>query len=77
MWHSITNEVVNCLNSIRLLEKFKLNGINYENHLYPESSHGMSLADNTTVDGGKNHKDFYINQLAISLKNWLKLKIWI
>ena len=77
MWHTITDESVNCLNSIRLLEQFKLNGINCEYHLYPKGSHGMSLADDSMVDGGKNHKDSYINQWTVNLKNWLILKNWI
>ena len=77
MWHTFTDESVNILNSIKLLEQFKLHNINTEYHVFPKGSHGMSLADDSMTVGGKNLKDDYINHWTNFLKDWLKFKEWI
>ena len=71
MWHTYTDESVNFLNSLKLLEQFKLNNINCEYHLFPKGAHGMSLADDSMTTGGNYLKDDYIHEWTNYLKNWI------
>ncbi len=74
LWTTITDNSVNPLNSIRLLESFYKNNVNCESHIYSHGSHGMSLADKSMTNG---KEDLYIHEWTNSVKNWLKDKKFI
>lgn len=49
IWHTVTDDLVPCQNSILFAEKLKENGIDFELHLYPTGGHGLSLGTNETA----------------------------
>lgn len=48
LWHTLKDQSVSVLNSIRLLEKLHEKNISVEAHFYPEGRHGLSLANQDT-----------------------------
>ncbi|MCR5786428.1 MAG: alpha/beta hydrolase [Acholeplasmatales bacterium] len=77
IWHTFTDESVNVLNSLKLIEACKKNNINVEAHVFPRGAHGMSLCDDSMTQGGTNHKDDYVAHWTSMLKDYLVLKGWI
>lgn len=43
IWHTVTDDLVPCQNSILFAEKLKENNVDFELHLYPTGGHGLSL----------------------------------
>lgn len=49
IWHTVEDERVGIINSIRYIEALQLQGISYEAHLYQTGEHGLSLANKHTA----------------------------
>ncbi len=75
LWGTITDESVNYMNSILLLEACKDNNINVEYHLYPMGSHGLSSADFRSAEGNINKINPYIQNWIELADKWIKKKI--
>ena len=74
IWTTFTDNAVNPLNSIYLVEELYKHNINTEFHMYSKGEHGMSLADSSMTNG---KEDMYINSWTKLVKNWLSLKKFI
>ena len=50
LWHTVTDELVPCANSIIFEEKLRQKGIMHALHLYSQGPHGLSSADEEWAD---------------------------
>lgn len=75
LWGTITDESVNYMNSILLLESCKKSNINVEYHLYPMGSHGLSSADFRSAEGNINKINPYIADWIMLAHKWISKKI--
>ncbi|KFI94430.1 acetyl esterase family enzyme [Bifidobacterium saguini DSM 23967] len=53
VWHTMTDTTVPVENALMLIQACRAAGVSVEAHLYPEGSHGLSLADEETAGAGK------------------------
>ncbi len=74
IWTTYTDNAVNPLNSIYLVEELYKHNVNTEFHMFAKGVHGMSLADSSMTNG---KEDLYINSWTKLVKNWLYLKKFI
>ncbi len=75
LWNTYTDEAVNVMNSILLVEAYNKVGANIEYHMYSKGGHGLSMGNKKT----SGNDDKYIVKLVttwpkLSL-NWLKEKL--
>lgn len=49
IWHTVTDDLVPCQNSLLFAEKLKANQVDFELHLYPTGGHGLSLGTKETA----------------------------
>lgn len=75
LWGTMTDESVNVMNSLLLIEAYKKYNLNVEYHLFPMGGHGLSLANSDSSFGDKNKEIPYISKWAELSVDWLKLKI--
>jgi len=75
LWGTWTDESVDVMNSILLMEAYKKNNLNLEYHVYPMGGHGLSLANEKT-SGGDNKKVIpYVSGWALESIKWLEYKL--
>ncbi|MBT1175842.1 alpha/beta hydrolase [Bifidobacterium sp. LC6] len=53
VWHTMADATVSVENTLLLIRACRAAGVSVEAHLYPEGSHGLSLADEETAGAGK------------------------
>lgn len=51
IWHTVTDKTVPVQNSLMMAEALTEAGIPYELHIFPEGIHGLSLANEETMNG--------------------------
>jgi len=75
LWGTFTDESVNVMNSLLLLEAYKKNHLNAEYHLFPLGGHGLSVANEESSQGNSEKVIPYVEDwVAYSLK-WLDYKL--
>ncbi len=52
VWHTMTDDAVPVENTLMLIQACRAAGVSIEAHLFPEGSHGLSLADAETAGNG-------------------------
>ena len=75
LWTTFTDESVNVMNSLLLIEAYKAHNLNVEYHMYPMGGHGLSLANSSTSFNDKNKEIDYVARWANESLNWLELKL--
>ena len=75
LWGTITDESVNVMNSLLLVEAYKKYNLNVEYHLFPMGGHGLSLANESTSGGDKHKEIEYISKWKDLSLDWLNLKL--
>lgn len=75
LWATFTDESVNVMNSLLLIEAYKKNNINAEFHMYPMGGHGLSLANSKSSGGDKNKEIEYIESWAMDSVKWINYKL--
>ncbi len=75
LWGTITDESVNVMNSIKLIEACKKNNINVEYHLFPMGGHGLGTSDNMSAEGNDEKNIAYVNKWLEYSNIWIKEKI--
>ena len=75
LWHTFTDESVNVMNSLLLLESYKKNDLNAEFHMFPLGGHGLSLANKETSLGDVKKEIPYITSWIDYSIKWLYLKL--
>ena len=75
LWGTITDESVNYMNSILLLEACKNHNINVEYHLYPLGGHGLSSADFRSAETNDSKINPYIQSWILLADKWIKNKM--
>ncbi len=75
LWGTITDESVNVMNSIKLLEVCKLNNINVEYHLFPMGGHGLGTSDKLSAEGNDDKNIPYINKWLELSHEWIERKL--
>ncbi len=75
LWGTITDESVNVMNSILLLESCKKANINVEYHLFPMGGHGLGTSDNYSAEGNDEKNIPYINKWLDLSNEWIKNKL--
>lgn len=75
LWGTFTDESVNVMNSLLLLQAYKNQGLNAEYHVYPMGGHGLSLATMESCGGDYNKVNPYIQQWFNQSLEWLKYKL--
>ncbi|PLS23764.1 alpha/beta hydrolase [Bifidobacterium imperatoris] len=53
VWHTMTDATVPVENTLMLIQACRAAGVSVEAHLYPEGTHGLSLANEETAGAGK------------------------
>lgn len=71
LWHTFADETVPFWNSFRFVEALGREGIPMEYHLYPEGSHGLSLADETVAKKDHSTVEPGCQSWMPLLKSWL------
>ncbi len=75
LWTTFTDESVNVMNSILLMEAYKKASCNLECHIFPMGGHGLSVANELSAEGNPDKINPYIaDWLNMSLK-WLDYKL--
>ncbi|MBO5711633.1 MAG: tRNA (adenine(22)-N(1))-methyltransferase TrmK, partial [Acholeplasmatales bacterium] len=75
LWGTFTDESVNVMNSILLLEAYKKNDCNCEYHCYPLGGHGLSVADEASAEGNPAKVNPYIQNWVYLADKWIKEKL--
>ncbi|MGM9970295.1 MAG: alpha/beta hydrolase [Anaeroplasma sp.] len=75
LWGTFTDESVNVMNSLLLLEAYKKNNCNAEYHLYPMGGHGLSVANAKSAEGNPDKINPYIGQWIYQSIKWINLKL--
>ncbi|MBQ9899797.1 MAG: alpha/beta hydrolase fold domain-containing protein [Acholeplasmatales bacterium] len=75
LFGTFTDESVNVMNSLLLLEAYKANNCNAEYHVFPMGGHGLSLGTEETANGDpKKVLPYYTDWANYSVK-WIKNKL--
>jgi len=70
VWHTANDPVVPVMNSLLYTQALAKHGIPFELHIYPDGNHGLSTADEQTLDS--------LPAYAPHVQGWLKeMKIWL
>ena len=75
LWGTWTDESVDVMNSIKLLEAYKKNGLNVEYHVYPMGGHGLSLANEKTCGGDPKKVIPYVSGWSLESIKWLEYNL--
>ena len=75
LWHTFTDESVNVMNSLLLLEAYKKNDLNAEFHMFPLGGHGLSLANEETAQGEPKKLVPYISSWIDYSIKWINYKL--
>lgn len=75
LWGTVTDESVDVMNSLLLVEAYHKVGCNVEYHLFPLGGHGLSVS---TLESSFGEANKYIPHVSVWTKlalDWLKLKL--
>ncbi len=75
LWGTFTDESVNVMNSLLLVEAYKKYNLNVEYHLFPMGGHGLSVANEDSADGNLEKVNPYIAKWTELARDWLKQKL--
>ncbi|MBR4496625.1 MAG: tRNA (adenine(22)-N(1))-methyltransferase TrmK [Acholeplasmatales bacterium] len=75
LWGTFTDESVDVMNSILLLEACKKANINTEYHLFPMGGHGLGTSDRYSAEGNDGKSISYINKWLYLSNEWIKNKL--
>ena len=75
LWGTITDNSVDVMNSLLLIEAYHKNNCNVEYHLFPMGPHGLSVSNSESAMGDKNKDIPYITKWVDLSLDWLKLKL--
>ncbi len=75
LWGTFTDESVDVMNSLLLIEAYKKAGCNVEYHMYPMGGHGLSVCNSKSADGNKEKINPYIGKWIYQSIDWLNLKL--
>ena len=68
LWHTATDESVNYMNSVLMVNALKKNNIKFEYHLFPSGVHGLSMATEESAMGDLIKVNKYVSR-------WFKMCI--
>ena len=75
LWGTFTDESVDVMNSILLLEACKKANINTEYHLFPMGGHCLGTSDRYSAEGNDGKNISYINKWLYLSNEWIKNKL--
>ncbi len=75
LWGTYTDESVDVMNSLLLIEAYKKYDINVEYHLYPMGGHGLSLASSRSSYGEADKEIEHVSEWAYDSLKWLDIKL--
>ena len=75
LWGTITDNSVDVMNSLLLIEAYHKHNCNVEYHLFPMGPHGLSVSNSESAMGDKNKDIPYITKWVDLSLEWLKLKL--
>lgn len=75
LWGTYTDESVNVMNSILLLEAYKKNNLNAEYHMFPMGGHGLSVCNLDSAEGNLDKVNPYIAKWTELANDWIKMKL--
>ncbi|MBE6137725.1 MAG: hypothetical protein E7176_04960 [Erysipelotrichaceae bacterium] len=75
LWGTYTDESVDVMNSILLIEAYKKNNKNVEYHMFPMGGHGLSVSNVDSAEGNSNKLIPYIARWASLANEWIKNKL--
>lgn len=75
LWGTFTDESVNVMNSLLLMEAYKKNGCNCEYHCFPMGGHGLSVSNDESSEGNALKKIDYVARWTDFADMWIKNKI--
>ena len=73
MWHTMSDESVNVLNTLSYARALKERGVSCEMHLFPNGKHGLGLADEEALQLREENRKIgqHVNSWNGILVNWL------
>ena len=75
LWGTYTDESVNVMNSLLLLESYHKLNLNVEYHMYSKGGHGLSLGNEKTSGGFEKNIEPLVESWPALALNWLKSKL--
>ena len=75
LWGTFTDESVDVMNSLLLMEAYKKNGCNCEYHCFPMGGHGLSVSNDESSEGNALKKNDYIARWTDFADAWIKNKL--
>jgi len=75
LFGTFTDESVNVMNSLLLLEAYKKANCNAEYHAFPSGGHGLSLGTEETSDGKEEKLNLYYSDWAKYSVKWINYKL--
>lgn len=73
IWHTATDPVVSCQNSLLFAKALKENKVPFELHIFPRGGHGLSLANEESNYGKEDAIISEIQQWPNMFARWIKL----
>lgn len=75
LWGTYTDESVNVMNSLLLIEAYRKSNCNVEYHMFPMGGHGLSVCTAESADGNPEKINPYIGRWTEFAEIWLKEKL--
>lgn len=75
LWGTYTDESVDVMNSLLLIEAYKKNKRNVEYHMYPMGGHGLSVCNMDSAEGNLEKVNPYIANWTNLANEWIKNKL--
>lgn len=75
LWGTYTDESVDVMNSLLLIEAYKKHKRNVEYHMFPMGGHGLSVCNMDSAEGNKEKVNPYIANWTNLANDWIKNKL--
>lgn len=75
LWGTITDESVDVMNSLLLVEAYHKLGLNVEYHLFPMGGHGLSVCNESSGEGNPEKINPYIAKWTMLADGWIRKKL--
>lgn len=75
LWGTVTDDSVDVMNSLLLIEGYHKHNCNVEYHLFPMGPHGLSIATKETMGDKPERDNHYIARWVDLSLEWLKMKL--
>ena len=75
IWGTFTDESVDVMNSLLLIQAYKEKKRNVEYHMYPMGGHGLSVANEKSAEGNQTKISPYIGKWIYHSIDWINYKL--